>query len=336
MALTKLTVALDWEPNANHAGFYIAMHRGYYAEAQIEISMIIPDDRYSMAPVGKVAAGAAHFAVTPSEALIAHAAYPLAAGEPRLKAVAALLQSDPSAIVTLKGRGLDRPRDLDGKLYASYGARFEGRIVQQLIRSDGGTGLFHEKQLPMRSTWDSLVAGHADATWIFTNVEGVVANLRDIELNVFHLSDYGIPYGYSPVLAASETFLEQHPETVRAFLAATAAGYAWAAAYPDEAVKLLVAPADPSVPGLLASQQRASAVVRASLAATAPHVLVDGRWGYMEADRWESFVDWLGSHGLLPPSQNPVTADGKGGFRSNISNEQLYTNEFLPNHVWAK
>lgn len=44
------------------------------------------------------------------------------------------------------------------QLYASYGARFEGRIVQQLIRSDGGTGLFHEKQLPMRSTWDSLVA----------------------------------------------------------------------------------------------------------------------------------------------------------------------------------
>ena len=57
---------------------------------------------------------------------------------------------------------------------------------------------------------------------------------------------------------------------MRAFLAATAAGYAWAAAHPDEAVKLLVAPADPTVPGLEASQQRASDAVRASLAATAP------------------------------------------------------------------
>ncbi len=44
-----------------------------------------------------------------------------------MQAVAALLQEDTSAIVTLKSSGIDRPKDLEGKRYASYGARFEGR-----------------------------------------------------------------------------------------------------------------------------------------------------------------------------------------------------------------
>ena len=62
------------------------------------------------------------------------------AGE-RLVAVAALLQTQTSAIVTLKSSDIDSPKKLDGKRYASYEGRFEMPIVQQLIRDDGGEGL---------------------------------------------------------------------------------------------------------------------------------------------------------------------------------------------------
>ena len=59
------------------------------------------------------------------------------------------IQRSTSAIVTLTSSGLSRPRDLDGKVYASYAARFEGRIVQRMIQNDGGKGEFEERTPPM-------------------------------------------------------------------------------------------------------------------------------------------------------------------------------------------
>ena len=62
--------------------------------------------------------------------------------------VAVLLQKQTSTIVTLKSSGLDRPAKLDGKVYASYAARYEGRIVQKLIQADGGSGDYKEVPHP--------------------------------------------------------------------------------------------------------------------------------------------------------------------------------------------
>ena len=123
-----------------------------------------------------------------------------------LQAVAALLQKDTSAIVTLKSSGIDRPSKLDGKQYASYGARYqgfilcackgrhvqhaanhknnrheklvdvaasyqtgytgsksdahryEGRIVQQMIISDGGEGNYTEDTPPTLGIWETVLA----------------------------------------------------------------------------------------------------------------------------------------------------------------------------------
>ena len=73
------------------------------------------------------------------------------------QAVAALLQGDTSAIAVLKSSGISRPAQLQSKKYASYGARFEGRIVQQLIRNDGGAGDYTEAALPMLGVWDTVL-----------------------------------------------------------------------------------------------------------------------------------------------------------------------------------
>lgn len=67
-------------------------------------------------------------------------------------------------MVTLKGSGLSRPSMLDGKVYASYGARYEGRIVQQMIKNDGGKGKYQESTPPMLGIWNTLRNGEADAT----------------------------------------------------------------------------------------------------------------------------------------------------------------------------
>jgi hypothetical protein len=91
------------------------------------------------------------------------------------------------------GSGIDRPKDLTGKRYASYGARYEGRIVQQMIKNDGGSGDYIEDtEVGMLGVWNTLLEGRADATWVFLGWEGVMAQRSGLELNSFKLDDYKV------------------------------------------------------------------------------------------------------------------------------------------------
>lgn len=345
MPAKQLKVALDWTPNANHAGFYVAKSQGLYSEAGLEVCLSIPDADYATTPASKVASGAVQFAVIPSETAVSYATQPQPGTKPKLKVIAALLQKDPSAIATLKGSGISRPRDLDGKVYASYGARYEGRIVKQLIKNDGGSGAYTEQVLPSFGIFEALKQGKADATWIFANIEGVAAKHEGVDLNLFHLSDFDIPYGYSPVLAADESFLRDNEAVTRNFVAATARGYQWAASHPEEAAEILTRCGNEDNPGL--SPPLDATFVRASMAASVHYFLNEGKWGCMDQRRWDAFLDWLSDQGLLTTKMQSRVApvggtatldelrDGDAGQaipRSAISSSSIVTNSYLICH----
>lgn len=166
--LTKVVVALDWTPNGNHLGFYVAKDAGLYEAAGLDVRLLSPHDpEYAgsyvapaaegpyVTPCSKVAAGDAHFAINSPEGVVG---WNTAPGRPALKAVAALINDrNTSAIVTLKSSGRSRPKELDGCRYASYAARFEGRIVQRMIQNDGGTGDYIEDTPPMLGIWNTLL-----------------------------------------------------------------------------------------------------------------------------------------------------------------------------------
>ncbi|KAK9809928.1 hypothetical protein WJX72_001872 [[Myrmecia] bisecta] len=342
--VTTVSVALDWTPNTNHTGFYVAKQLGLYQRAGLDVQLLSPHiDNYQDTPAARVASKQAIFAVTPSETVISYHTQP---GKPKLQAVATILSSDTSVVATLKSSGIDRPSKLDGKVYASYGARYEGRIVQQLIKNDGGKGDYQEVTPAKLGIWNTLLAGKADATWIFEAWEGIEAKQKGVELNAFRLGDYGVPYGYSPLLVAHPDTLREQPDVVRAFLAATAEGFRTAASQPEQAAQHLVS---------LAGQENASPLlpvpldldmVTASQRLLQKHYLdANKEWGRMEKGRWDTFLDWLSQQGLLTTavqSRSPedgvsVTLDdlrqGKAGEpvpRETISSDQLFTNDFLP------
>ena len=138
MPPTPLTVALDWTPNTNHIGFYVAKAQGLYLAAGLDVTLLSTHhDAYKRTPASRVADGSAAFAVTPTESIVSSQQQPVGSTKPPLVAVAALQQRTTSAIVTLKASGRDTPAKLDGATYASYGARYEGRIVQALIKKGG-------------------------------------------------------------------------------------------------------------------------------------------------------------------------------------------------------
>jgi NitT/TauT family transport system substrate-binding protein len=313
--MTDLEVALDWTPNTNHTGFYVARAAGYYDEAGLDVTLRSPaEDGYGTTPAERVATGGSTLAVAPSESAISYQTHP---EYDSLTAVAAICQRDPSAVVALAGGDVDRPADLDGRTYASYDARFEDDIVRRLVRADGGAGDVEFVTPPKLGIWETVVEGDADATWVFMPWEGLLAEREGLDLTPFYLDDYDIPYGYTPVLLARPERVADDATALSAFLDATRRGYEFAAEEPAAAAERLADGAEgPHLDdrAFLAESQRrlADALLDG-----------DGRWGAMEGSRWSSFVEWLAADGVLR------SVDGDPLDASAVDVDALYTDELL-------
>ena len=308
---TQIRLALDRTPNTNHTGFYVALAKGAYEQAGLDVQIIAPDqDDYQLAPSKRVAQGDAQLAVTPSESVISYQTN----GTP-LVAVATLLARDISAIVTLKESGIDRPQQLDGKVYASYGARYEEDLIRQLIQNDDGRGQFVPHKVAWAGIWRALLTREVDAAWFWLTWEGVRADIEGVDLNQFLFDEYQIPYGYNPVLTGHRDWIDQNGDALRRFLEATAAGCRFAVKNSDEAARILIKTANhPTLTDrnfVEQSQQMVSGY----------YLDGEGHWGFMHRPIWASFANWM--------IRNHMLTDQTGELIQRMDVDALFTNEFL-------
>lgn len=306
--MESVKVALDWSPNTIHAGLLLAYHKGAYRDAGLEVSFISPEvDEYALTPARRLSRQQVDFAIAPSESVIS---YNTSRRPVALTSVASILQRDTSAIVSLKSSGITRPAQLDGKVYASYNARFEDGIVRKMVQYDGGRGDFTSVAITRLGIWDMLKKGEADATWVFMPWEGVEGEMNGVELNVFRMEEYDIPYGYTPLLLAHISNIHRRKEAYRRFMKITDEAYKQAGENPAETADFLcryVEHEDFANP----------AFIEASLRALQPALLnEEGEWGKMKAGVWGKFINWLVDHKILRP-QRPV--EGR----------YMFTNELL-------
>eukprot|EP00041_Stephanoeca_diplocostata_P023029 m.558975 g.558975 ORF g.558975 m.558975 type:complete len:323 (-) comp22203_c0_seq2:1080-2048(-) len=245
MATSKIVrIALDWTPNTNHTGMYVANANKWYEAAGLEVKFVVPTENST--PARMLAAGEVEIAIAPSESAISFATTDT---KNTIAAVAAILQRSTSAICTLQSSGIASPKGLENKRYASYSGRFEDCIVQQMVKNDGGDGSkvqFHgleghgygddiQESSSVVATY--LKTGKSDSTWIFKHWEGILAGTDT--LNYFDLEHYKVPYGYSPVMLVMipGTSSANDAAWLARFLEATARGYVFADAHPDEAAR---------------------------------------------------------------------------------------------------
>ncbi len=299
-------LALDWVPNTNHTGIYVALANGWYEEAGVELQ-ILPYGGVS--PEALVANGRAEVGVSSAESVLGA----VAAGEP-VVSVAAMLATNTAALAVLAESGVTRPRDLDGKVYAAFGAPWEDPAVAAVIGRDGGRGEFRSAVLNVAG-FDALLAGRADFVWIFAGWQGVQAELENTPLRLFNFNDYGVPDYYTPVLVASPDGAETNAAALRAFLAATARGYAYAAENPAEAAELLLesAPAG-SFPN--------PELVRRSQEIVSGFYIAEGQsWGEQRPEYWRGFPNLL--------LEADVFGEASAVVGAAIEDGSLFTNELL-------
>jgi ABC-type nitrate/sulfonate/bicarbonate transport system substrate-binding protein len=286
--MTTLKLALDWTPNTNHIGFFIAKELGFYKENGIELEILNPiDDNYQLTPGKKLELDIADFAIAPFETVIS---LNNKANQVQAIAIYAILQEDLSSIVSLKQSNINSPRFLDGKIYASYKARYEDHIVNEMIKNDGGEGKLKIIYPEKLGIWNTLLNNQADATWIFDNWEGIEAKSKNIQLNNFTLSQFQIPYGYSPIVIAKREKITAHKELYSKFIKATKSGFMFVKNNQKESSDILRC--------YLSDHDLENIDIEQSISYTIPHFGNESNCGMMEQNKILKFSEWLVAKGL--------------------------------------
>ena len=276
--LKEITFVLDWTPNTNHTGLYVAREKGYFRDAGLEVTMVQPPENGAEV---LAASGKAQFAMSFQDSLA-----PAFSGENKLPvtAVAAVIQHNTSGIISRKGEGMDRPKGLEGRQYATWDLPIEKATIREVVEADGGD--FDKIKLIPSMVTDE--------------VEG-------LETDYFAFADMDPVFDfYTPVIIANNDFLENEPDTAKAFVKAVGRGYEYAAREPEAAAAILCKAAPELDPEL----------VKASQIYLADKYQADaGQWGYISPERWNAYYGWLGEKGL---TETPI--EENTGF----------TNEYLP------
>nr|WP_236860353.1 ABC transporter substrate-binding protein [Candidatus Formimonas warabiya] len=295
----KITVVLDWVPNTNHTGLYVAKDKGYFAEEGLDVDIIQP----SQAGAAQlIASQQGDFGVSYQEEVTNARAI----GIP-ITSIAAVIQHNTSGFASPKPKNIKTPKDFEGKKYGGWGSPMEHAMLASLMEKYGADIKKVEEVNIGTSDFFTSVQKDVDFSWIYYGWDGIQAELKNIPLNIIILKeeDPALDY-YTPVLIASEKTISERPETVKKFLKAVSRGYGFAISHPDESADILLA----NAPELNAELAKASQRWLADkYQGDAP------AWGVQKLEVWQRYGDWMFSHKLL---------------EKKIDYRQAFTNDFLP------
>lgn len=303
--LKTVKLMLDYTPNTNHTGFYVAQNKGFYEEEGLNVEIIEPGDN---ATTSMVAAGKADFGVSYQEDVT----YALTSEDPLpIKTIATIVQHNTSGFVSPKALGIESVKDFEGKTYAGWGAPSEEAVIHAVMNEAGADF----DQLTIVGADGSGIPGLSDEVgpnkvnlgWEFYGWAVTQAQLAGIEVNYMPLNelDSRLDY-YTPVIITNDNEIENDPETVQKFMNATKKGFEYAIEHPEEAAQILHDDAlpDTDLEFIKASQEYLSS----EYAKDAPS------WGVMKDSVWDDYTQFMYEAGLIDHT---------------IEASEQYTNEFV-------
>jgi ABC-type nitrate/sulfonate/bicarbonate transport system substrate-binding protein len=299
-AAQKLTLMLDWFPNTNHSGLYLARDKGWFAGRGVDVEIQVPggDPSASMKLVG---ASKAEVGLSYQPAVeIARAQ------DVPVVAIAALLQHNTAAYAAKASKNITRPKDFEGRKFATSGLPQIEPTLRTLMKCDNADFSKVEMVNVGLKLGPALLADQVDITPMLPAWEGIELELRGNQLSYINQRDFCVPDLYTIVFISSEQTLAEKPEAVRRFLAAAAQGYEYAARNPAEAAETL----------LKAAPELDAALVKKSQAVLSTQYLAEApRWGVMTLEQWRRHADWMADNKLIA---KPIDA------------AKAFTNDFLP------
>jgi putative hydroxymethylpyrimidine transport system substrate-binding protein len=288
------SLTLDFYPNPDHAGIYMAQKLGYFDEAGLDVSIATPSD--PAAPLKQVAAGRSDLAISyePEVALAREQGLDVVA-------VAALVNQPLTSLIWLQKSGIKGVADLKGKTVATAGIPYQDAFLKTILaRVDLEPGNVEAVNVGF-GLLPALVGGSAQAMLGgFSNVEGIDLRERGKAPVVTPVDELGVPTYDELVLVARRQSLEDDPDKFRLFLAALERGTEAAVEEPGAATSAITEANPDLEPKLAAAEVEATLPLLGARTEGQPY-------GYMDPAEWETFTGWMRDNGLiegLPPTSD--------------------------------
>lgn len=300
--LEKVTLVLDYTPNTNHTGIYLAKENGYYKDQGIDLEIIQPSDSDS---VTLVASDKAQFGVSYQEDVT----YALTREKDPLpvKAIATIIQHNTSGFAAPVEKNIKTAKDFEGKTYGGWGSPSEEAIIKLAMEKQGADFNKLKRVDIGKDDYFTATKKNIDFAWIFDAWTGVEARLKNIKLDYIPIKDIdpALDY-YTPILITNNKTIKENPELVKKFMAATSKGYEEAIKDPSGAADIL----SKAVPELDKNLVKTSQEYLAKLYKDDAQ-----KWGQMKAEVWKNYAKFMQDNGLIKKALNV---------------DEAFTNEFLP------
>jgi putative hydroxymethylpyrimidine transport system substrate-binding protein len=291
----KLTVMLDFFPNADHAGIYAAEAGGHFDEVGLDVDIRQPPD--PAAPLKQVAAGRVDLAISYEPEVLRARDKGLA-----VEAVGALVRAPLTSIISLPQAKIHTPEDLDGKVVGTAGIDYQSAYLQTIAKRAGASVDQRDVGFNLSA---ALLSKKVDAVLgAFWNYEGTDLKLRGRDPQIIRIEDAGVPTYDELVLVANA---DRNDDRIKRFIAALERGTEDLARDPNAALK-----------GLLdANRDLDPELQRAVLKVTLPLFQPPrGKpFGWQDPKEWSTFTTWMRDNELLDQTVDP---------------EGAYTNDYLP------
>lgn len=311
---SSISFMLDWTPNTNHIGLYVAQKLGYFDNEGVDVTILPTAQAGAETSVENGVADVGFTTLSNVAAFNAQGA--------NLKMVFDLTQQPVARWCALASHtDISTPKDFDGKTFVSFGSAEQTAVLRQMIRTAGGTGDF-ETATAGTNTFQALTNGQGDFGGFYATWENVESELHGPALHCFAASDWGVPGNPDQLgFAVNAAWLKDasHGDTLRRFLAAVRRGYNYALANPDEAADILV-------------DQAGEAQLDPELTHASMQEIVDGNYwttddptavpGTVNLEAAQAYIDFLYENGTYTDADgSPLPAAPQAA--------DLATNEYL-------
>lgn len=293
-----VTVVLDWTPNTNHTGLYVAKDMGYFEAEGLDVEILQPSGGTSDQ---LVASGRADFGVSYQESVT----FARIEDVP-VVSLAAVIQHNTSGFASLKEKNIKTPKDWAGKNYGGWGSPVENATLKALIEKDGGKVEDINILTTGSADFFQTSKSSVDFAWVFEAWTNVEAKLNGFDIDYIALRDYdeALDY-YTPVIITNERLIKKNKDMVAKFMKAVKKGYEYAISNPVKAGEILLDNAPELNRDLVIESSK---YLASRYQDDAPY------WGRQKESVWANYQDWLLDNGLI---------------HSKTDMKKAYTNEFL-------
>ncbi len=293
--LEKVTVMLDYTPNTNHTGLYVADSLGYYEDQGLEVDILQPGDA-SVLPM--VANGKVDFAISYEDSVASAVNEDMG-----ITALASITTNSTVGPISRSDRGLSDPSKWEGATYCGWGTPIEEAHIKHIAELSG----VDPSTMTITTSTQSFLAdtNECDIFWGYEAWENIEASYDGIDYDYTPVVDY-VDY-YPTVIVSSNQLIEDDSDLVQSFMTATKAGYEYAAEDPEKATEIFME----------ANPEYDEEFIAESQNYISPLYINDaGEFGYIDSETWKQFTDFMLDSEL-------VTSDKVEAINS------AYTNKYL-------